>query len=205
MSEARLAILAAAGLLILPLVAALGSPSTVPGWVVSGSAAEKYFTLVDTSVVHEGAASAGLVSQAPANAADFGTLMQIVDARPHIGERMRLSAFIRASGVKIGAALWMRVDSVDGEVLSFDNMSRRGLIRGDQSWQQVEIILDVPPKSKAISFGVLLKGEGMIWIDDVSLEPVAGQNATTGFKVQMRLPVAPDDLAQTPSNLDFED
>lgn len=191
-------------LLTAPMSAVTGASAEVPGWFLSGSAAEKYVAFVDNSVAHEGSASGGLAAQTNVEGNEFGALMQLVDARPHIGTRVRLSAHLRTAGVTTGAALWMRVDGVDGEVLSFDNMSRRGLIRGDQPWSMVEVVLDVPSESKVISFGVLLKGEGMVWVDSVSLNPVLRHIATTGFDVEKRLPAVLGDLPHALSNLDFE-
>lgn len=198
-------LIVAAVLLLSPAVAtSVENSSSVPGWVISGSAAKKYSASIDKSVAYSGSASASLVATTDVKGFEFGTLMQIVDARPHIGERMRFSAYVRTAGVTTGAALWMRIDGEDGEVLAFDNMSRRGLIRGDQSWTPIDVVLDVPAKGKVISFGVLLKGEGMVWVDEVSLNPVMRHIATTGFEVQQHLPVAPDELPDTPKNLDFE-
>lgn len=188
-----------------PVIILAGQPSGVPGWVVSGSAAEKYHAAIDDAVVHSGNGSASLKAVRDAAGSEFGTLMQYVDARPHVGKRMQFSAFLRTAGVTTGAALWMRVDSLDGEVLAFDNMSNRPSIRGNQPWGQVDVVLDIPSESKLISFGVLLKGEGMVWIDDSSIEPVFTHIATTGSSVALPpLPAAPDELPLVPANLDFE-
>lgn len=195
---------AACLLLITPLVTAGDGSQAVPGWAVSGSAAKKYSASIDRFVSYRGSASANLVATTNAEGFEFGTLMQVIDARPYIGERMRLGAHVRTAGVTTGAALWMRIDGADGEVLAFDNMSRRGLIRGNQSWARIDVVLDVTAKSKVISFGVLLKGEGSVWIDEVTLNPVMRHIATTGFDIKKRLPVAPNDLPGNPKNLDFE-
>ncbi len=205
MSKFRQSSMLAILLLCPALVTSVQNSSSVPGWAISGSAAKKYAAYVDRSVAYTGLASASLAAITDVKGFEFGTLMQIVDARPHLGKRMRFSAHVRTAGVTTGAALWMRVDDIDGEVLAFDNMSRRGLIRGDQSWAPIDVVLDVPEKSKVVSFGVLLKGEGMVWIDAVSLESVPKHIATTGFSViSKQLPVAPDDLPDAPKNLDFE-
>jgi hypothetical protein len=191
--------------LAMPPIAYADQASTVPGWFISGSAAEKYQASVDNFVVHSGSSSASLASVTDAEGFEFGTLMQVIHARPHAGERLRFSVFIRTSGVKVGAAAWMRVDGHDGQVLAFDNMFGRGLFREEQSWSRAEVVLDVLPESKVISFGVLLKGDGMVWIDTASLDPVFRHIATTGTPVTgLRLPVAPDDLPPSPFNLGFE-
>lgn len=205
MSERRLSLAMLVAVLFMPGATSADQTSTVPGWFISGSAAEKYQASVDNSVVHSGWSSASLASTTDAEEIEFGTLMQVIDARPHVGERLRFSVFIRTAGVKIGAAAWMRIDGHDGQILAFDNMSDRGWFREDQSWSRADIVLDVPPESKVISFGVLLKGDGMVWIDTASLEPVFRHIATTGTPVTLpRLPVASDELPPSPVNLGFE-
>ena len=192
-------------LLLAPVAAISDQSKGVPGWAISGSAAQKYQVSVDAAVANSGLASARLTSITDVEGFEFGTLMQSVDARPHVGKRMQFLALIRISGVATGAALWMRIDDNDGKVVAFDNMSNRGLYRGNMSWSPASIILDVPPNSKRISFGVLLKGEGMVWIDDATLESVFKHMPTTGSPVSLpNLTVAPDDLSLEPENLDFE-
>ena len=136
---------AMAALLLAPLVIIADQSSAVPGWVISGSAAQKYQVSVDGAVATLGSASASLASIMDAEGFEFGTLMQWIDARPHVGKRMQFSADVRTSGVTTGAALWMRIDDNEGKVVAFDNMSNRGLFRGDMSWSRTNIVLDVPP------------------------------------------------------------
>lgn len=194
-------------ILALALPAVADSDPAVPGWFVSGAQAAKYRAVVDRAVAYEGAASASLAAVTDAEGSEFGTLMQHIDARRYVGKRVRFSARVRTSGVTTGAALWMRVDSRKGDTLAFDNLSRRGYVRGDRDWAPIDIVLEVPRGSRIISFGLLLSGEGMVWIDDASLEPVCRNVATTGFPVrrQPRFPPPPDDLPRVPANLDFED
>lgn len=178
---------------------------TIPGWFVSGSAPAKFKASPDRSVVHSGSSSASLAAITNVEPYEFGTLMQVTDARLYIGKRLRFSVFVRTAGVKIGAAAWMRIDGHDGQVLAFDNMSDRGWFREDRAWTRADIVLDVLPESKVISYGVLLKGEGMVWIDTVSVEPVFRHIATTGTPfTEPRLPIAPDELPPRPINLGLE-
>jgi hypothetical protein len=203
MSGRRLATLVA--ILFMSPLAVSDQPPTVPGWFIAGSAPAKYQASVDGSVVHSGSSSASLAAITDAQGFEYGTLMQVAAARPYIGKRLRFSVFIRTAGVKVGAAAWMRIDGHDGQVLAFDNMSDRGWFRADQSWSRADIVLDVLTESKVISFGVLLKGDGMVWIDSASLEPVLRHIATTGAPVTgPSLPVAPDELPPSPLNLGFE-
>jgi hypothetical protein len=71
------------------------------------------------------------------------------------------------------AALWLRVDGPDREVLAFDNLGQvppdRSL-KGTNDWTQAEVVLPVAAEAVTLAFGVLLVGDGVLWADDLSLE-----------------------------------
>jgi hypothetical protein len=75
----------------------------------------------------------------------------------------------------------MRVDGVRGKGLSFDNMHDRA-IKGTLDWSRHAIVLDVPEDSTSISFGVLLKGTGQVWVDDFEFEVVKTDVPTTDLR-----------------------
>lgn len=183
-----------------------GEAPTVEGWIISGSAAGNYMARRDGHVSHSGLASGSLFAITKTPRGVFGTLMQNIDARPLAGKRVRFAAYVRAAGVTTGAALWMRVDSDKGDVLAFDNMWTRGWIRSDCDWVLKEIVLDVPRAAKLLAFGILLQGEGIVWIDTATLETVSAKVPTTNPPVQVPRHAAPgDDLRSTAENLGFED
>ena len=120
--------------------------------------------------------------------------MQSFDPGEHRGKRLRLSAFVKTQDIKDWAGVWMRVDGPEqGRSLAFDNMQDRP-IKGTADWTRHEIVLDVPDKATNISFGILLHGEGKLWLDDVQFQVVDTSVPTTGA---MR-------SNPTPKNLDFE-
>lgn len=55
----------------------------------------------------------------------FGNLMQVVDAEPYRGKRVRLKGAVRIHGQGIKAQMWMRVDREGGAKGFFDNMGDR--------------------------------------------------------------------------------
>lgn len=174
---------------------ALRAPRTpshaVPsGWVIRGSDPDDYEIGTDTSVAHSGAQS-GFVFSRP-QPRGFATLMQTFKADNFRGERLRLTAFIKATDVEGWAGLWMRIDATDREIL--DNTQKRP-IQGTSDWRQYHIVLDIPENSDAIAFGVLLDGKGQVWLDDCVFEVVSEDVPTTAAYL--------DALERTPTNLDF--
>ena len=144
----------------------------VPGWRVT---ADSQVTL-DTSITHSGHGSGHLRGLSPE---DFQNLRQGLSPDSLRGHRVRFSAWVRTNLVEGTAGLWMRVDG-EGmtDILAFDNMSTRP-IQGTTSWTRYEIVLDVPRGSAAIVLGILMVGQGDVWLDDVVVEPVGADVAST--------------------------
>ncbi len=128
----------------------------------------------------------------------FGTIMQQFDPEDYLGEKVKLTGYIKSENVKDWAGMWMRVDG-DGHKkrpLSFDNMQDRP-IKGSLNWKKYEIILDVPQESQLIAYGVLVSGMGSVWLDDFKFEIVTEDANTTGTGRASQL--------ERPTNTDFEE
>ncbi len=94
------------------------------GWSLSGSQPADYEVGIDRTVAHSGQAS-GYIMSRPYQRTGFGTLMQMCQAGQYLGQRVRMSAYVKTRAVKAFSTLWMRVDGEDGKLLSFDNMQNR--------------------------------------------------------------------------------
>ena len=46
-------------------------------------------------------------------------------------------------------------------------------IQGSTDWAKYELVVEVAEESTLIVFGLMLIGEGQIWLDDVSFETVS--------------------------------
>jgi AraC family transcriptional regulator len=145
--------------------------------------------------------------------------MQTMDAKPWLGKRVRMSAWIK-SGDIFWASVWMRVDA-ESIPLRFDNMEGRGLER-EANWHRVDVVLDVPFEAKTIAFGALLHGKSQIWVDDFEFHVVEGNVKETNVftleemakrtpRLRVPDPVDADDrrpistTRSAPINLGFED
>ena len=104
-----------------------------------------------------------------AGASGFGNLMQAFDAAAYRGKRVRFRAAVRTEGQMSGQGqLWLRVDRQGGELGFFDNMGDRPI--RDREWKYYEITGDIEPDAERINIGVILVGEGKVWIDDASFQ-----------------------------------
>lgn len=159
---------------------------TPHGWHISGSHPQEYQNGADRTVRRSGEASGYLMSD-HAKPEFFATIMQNMKADRYRGNRVRLSAYVKAEQVTDWAGLWLRVDSIDGETLNFDNMYTRK-ITGTADWALCENVLDVPEHSVLIAFGLLLSGPGKVWLDDVQLTIVGSEVASTNMPPEDLLP-----------------
>jgi hypothetical protein len=173
-----------------------GNSHLPKGWFSSGNNPTEYEMGVDTTVSQSGKSSAFIKSKSP-KPNDFGTLAQITSAENYIGKRLRLSGYIKSDSVKGWCGMWMRIDGENKQELGFDNMKERA-IKGTTDWTKYEIVLDVPSTSKAIGYGVLLNGKGMVWFDNMKLEVVDKSVPVTKTAKESTYP-------KDPVNLNFEE
>ena len=181
-----------AALFALVLLPTLAAASTPNGWFLAGSDPRSYRIERDTSVVRDGKASGLLASTAPPKG--FGTMMQSFDPGEYLGKRLRLSAWVKAKDVKSWAGVWMRVDAKDKMSIAFDNMQSRP-IQGTRDWKRYDIVLDVADNASGISFGILMEGEGKVWLNDLQFEIVDASVPVTS--------TYPSSQLKKPTNLDF--
>ncbi|OYX36719.1 MAG: hypothetical protein B7Y99_00145 [Caulobacterales bacterium 32-69-10] len=109
---------------VLAALAIFGAAQAEPpkGWMLSGSKPQKYDRCRDTR-----AGKVAFIRGRPGEATvrGCGTLMQIVDAKPYLGKRLRLSTSLKADSAE-RAQMWMCVDGRDRAV-AFDNTTDRPL------------------------------------------------------------------------------
>ncbi len=161
------------------------------GWFLAGSDPGSYTFELDGKIAKEGKSSARLASTA--RSTGFGTMMQSIAATEYLGKRLRLTSFVKAKDVKSWAGVWMRVDGPGNRSTAFDNMNQRP-IKGTKDWVRYDVVLDVAADARAIAFGILVHGEGTVWLDGVKLEVVDTSVPTTSMTSQ----------ARKPENLDLE-
>lgn len=84
------------------------------------------------------------------------------------GRKIELRGFMKTEDVGGFAGLWLRLDSLPGVTVGFDNMSRQQL-KGTTDWKEYTITVPIDPKARFVYAGVLLTGSGKTWADDLQL------------------------------------
>jgi hypothetical protein len=192
-------VIASCLLLLLEATVVFAQSDTAPrGWILAGDHPQNYVTGIDKQTVYQGHPSAYLKAK-PSATEGFGTLMQQFDAAQYAGKRVRLSGWVKSENVDDWAGLWMRVDRGRNSV-AFDNMQNRA-IKGNNTWQNYAVVLDVPKDATGIAFGVLVSKNGTVWLNSVRLETVGMDVPVTDMRANSHSP----QLRSGPTNLDFEE
>ncbi len=157
----------------------------VKGWSLSGSTPKNYEIGTEENAERNGKVA---YLKSIKNGSGFGTIMQSFLPTNYLGKRVRLTGYIKSSEVSDWAGMWFRVDGESNKVLGFDNMQNRA-IKGETVWTQYSIVLDVPKESKTIAYGVLLSGQGNVWIDDLKFEVVDKSVPVNGLTTPTTEPI----------------
>ncbi len=194
--EKIIGVLFVIAIVITTLLIANNNNQIPKGWFPAGSNPSEYEMGIDNSIFQNGHSCAYIKSKAP-KGKEFGTLMQTISADNFLGKRLQLSGYVKSDNVLGWSGIWMRIDGENNQQLGFDNMMDR-TIKGTTDWEKYEIVLDIPSNSKTINYGVLLGGDGKVWIDNFKFEVVDNNVPVTNLIKENKLP-------SQPINLDFEE
>lgn len=177
-------------------------------WLLDGSDAERYRLRLDRDVARSGEASLRLEARGNRRTREWAVAVQMLDASVFRGKKVRLSGWLRTDDAGSGH-LWMRIDGIiEGEaaLIAVDNMEKR-FLEGTRDWTAREVVLEVPPESVTILFGVMITGDGAVWADDLEIEeapPGTEPTAETRNEVLGGMYERPIGMLPAPLNLDFE-
>ena len=190
MLQIRRLSIAGLGLVLAPLTARAQVPT---GWQAVTDGSGEYTVSADVARRDGGQGFAGATIKANVGSPRGSAMLaQSVRADAYRGKRVRLTGYLKTIGVNEGTAvLFMRVDG-DGVVQSSDFMQNRPLMM-TTDWEQQTIVLDIPRDAVGFTYGFMLGGSGQAWLDDVQIDVVGTDVATTG---------QPGGLYPTSKNLD---
>lgn len=161
-------------------------PGVPKGWYMSGESPTFYEVEIETSNPHSGTSCAKLQNSAQAKSHMWATLMQDMGPQEYLDKRLRMNFWVRTGSLQGHVQPWMRVDGDNEVTVSFDNMCNRS-INKETDWTPYSIVLDVPPQSKNIAFGIMLIGSGTAYFDDISFEIVGKDIPTTDCPCSIKL------------------
>lgn len=176
----------------------MNNKTQIKEWIITGTTPEKYEMGIDHKVYNMGTKSATIKSVTDIfEVGEFGTIMQQFSAKNFLGKRVRFSGFVKTQDVIGWSGLWLRIDDSLSTALKLDNMQGRSIV-GTTEWNHYSCVLDVPKNAAILNIGILLNGEGQVWLDNVSFQEVDYNVPTTEL--------VPDEVfPDYPKNLSFED
>lgn len=209
LAAGSLAAASLAGFALLAVGAGRGLSAQMPdAWVLVGPDEADYRLRLDREVFRSGASSMRLEARGNRRRSQWVASVQMVDATAYRGRRVRLRGYLRADDVDSGG-LWVRVDGIrEGNyaMLALDNSEDRR-VEGTHGWEVRDIVVEVPPEGITILLGAMLTGDGELWVDDLSFEPVPdGVPLTTEPEVVVtdQPYERPLGVFSAPTNMDFE-
>jgi hypothetical protein len=188
--------------------AAIFSDSIPTGWRGSINNLPEVIMGIDTTVKHSGKAS-GFVQCRPLIKSGFGSLMQSVAADEYRNKRVRLTVYVKTKDAEL-VQIFMSVHSSDSAIAYGNSLNES--LHENSDWTLCHVTLDIPENSRNIDFGVVLTGQGTVWVDDYKLEIVddsvpSDDRMIKGLTAKRKLP-KPNMTVQLnpkPMNLGFED
>jgi hypothetical protein len=174
------------------------------GWTATGETPEAAELIRTCDEAHRGRCSARLTA-GPGN----GTIVlaQVVSAARFAGARLVLAGWVKTEAAA-RAQLWLRVDA-GRTIVALDNMGDRP-VSASTPWTEYRLALDVPTGADDVAFGLVLRGGGRAWVDDLSLttaepETVASTDVLPSHRVwRHEAGRAPSLRTRLPENLDVE-
>ncbi|MEP7209036.1 MAG: hypothetical protein ABI920_19040 [Casimicrobiaceae bacterium] len=129
-----------------------------------------YVFIVDDKERHGGKRSLRIDNIGPE---PFGAIYQNVPVTGLLGKSIRMKGWMKtrdAGGKRKGwgAALQLQAKKA-GYPIAYNTLADH-VISGTHDWTLREVVIDVPQDVDIIEVGVLLRGQGSVWLDDVVLE-----------------------------------
>ncbi len=102
----------------------------------------------------------------------YGSVMQSFDSRTFRGKRIRIRAAVRTelTGRESSAHIWVHEHLDNKQSGWFYTMEDQPIYTNE--WAYYEIEGEIAANSAKLNYGLLLKGSGLAWIDDVSIEVI---------------------------------
>jgi hypothetical protein len=180
-----------------------------PGWAKTGGNPPDYTVVLDRDIFRAGHASGQLRNRIKTTST--GTLTQRVRADAYLRKRIRVSAWVRTRDAQ-SVLFFVRVDG-PGMTVDFDNTDNQP-VPATSDWVQRSLVVDVDATAIGITFGIVMEGTGVAWLDDVAVEivplatprtdaPPAKEKPSPELEKTLRQRYAVEPVK--PRNLDFEE
>ena len=99
----------------------------------------------------------------------FGSVVQVVPARPLATKTVRFSAWLKTQAANAGGASLFIIAEVGGGIVAYDFMAGSE-VKGTTDWARHSVTVLIPAQADLLRVGATLRGTGSVWFDDAELE-----------------------------------
>jgi RNA polymerase sigma factor (sigma-70 family) len=140
-------------------------------WQIYSPIAQRYTAALDPAEQHDGHATTCFQSSTAPHFgwASYGHLDMHPDPK-FLGHRIRLTAWIKSSGVTGGSGFFVITFAPFDKKLTDEGQRGHRPIIGKHDWKQYTAVADVPLQTTSIECGLTMNGRGKIWIDEDSIQ-----------------------------------
>jgi WD40 repeat protein len=149
-----------------------GKPGQFPiGWILGGrNSREAGYLAVTTDERSKHGIQSALLKRdsGTKNISDsYATLAQSFIGWPYQGKKVRFRVAMLATNSAVKAQAWLYGSTKNKEMAFFRST---GFVSVTNSWTYIDVINDIDPDIEWLYIGLLMQGDGEVWVDDASLE-----------------------------------
>ena len=154
------------------------------GWGIAGTQPELYSVQLEPG--RDPKTHTVLISSSTeATNRGFVTVMQQCNASAFESRRVQLTGVAKTEGVEGFVGFWVRIDNRHGDMVAFDNMGDRPIVR-TTPWETYRVVVDIPDDGSLVSYGVILNGRGKVWVDSIDVVSASDTVPLTGKVYSVR-------------------
>jgi hypothetical protein len=127
-----------------------------------------YKSGIDTSILQ--ATSSAFLRSTTAAAESAAALRQAIKADEYRGKYLRFSGDVKVERVEQQAGLW--VEAIIPPHRRGERLKPENVVQGTYGWMRYEETIPIPEDAHFIRFGVILHGQGQIWLANARLEVI---------------------------------
>ncbi len=149
------------------------SAQDTPDWRPTGAGRQHYSVELDSTTAYQGDLSLRLSSRPGTPDSTWGASEGVINIRPYVGNFLKVVAYLKTEGAG-SAVFWVRIDGEkDGKYVNWssDTMADRE-VSGTTPWTKYEIRLPAPEGATMLVLGTILRGQGIVWVDDIEITPM---------------------------------
>lgn len=110
----------------------------------------------------------------------------VLDLKQYAGKRVKLSGELSTeSATDLGAGLWLTASTTQWHVT--DAMYDR-LLQGNNDWQNIELVIDVPSDTQYMSCGTWIVGRGTSRVRNIEVQIVDESVPVTASEIRQNRP-----------------